>query len=393
LLVLLSFGLVLIATVLLVLGLLVGDGLALIYLSIGLSALAAVILFVAVRVSKPTAAPSSGPAPLLPDSGPQLATTGAASATAVAPAPARAPRKPPAAPTTKTPVVTPPVVHEADESEQEPASDAGEWLAADQGWEEPAADWEEDELDFPIADYDELTEDEILPLLPQLYTDEIDVVYEREAQGQARPVILETLARMGGGAPAAAIYEAESDEAESDEAESDEPAIDEAESEEWRPEPEDDTDEEELVVDLTEPQDEWTADQFPIEGYDELTLGDVYSLLDQLDEDQLVQVREYEAANKRRQFLLSGIDRRLGVEAQTATTPPARRTAAKLPTAPLKRAPARTKKPPAKKAAAKKAAPAKKTAAKKATAAKKTSPAKKATSGRPASGRQRPLQG
>jgi hypothetical protein len=57
LLVLLSFGVLLVATVLLILGLLAGHGLALIYVSIALSALSAVILFVAVRVSKPNDAP------------------------------------------------------------------------------------------------------------------------------------------------------------------------------------------------------------------------------------------------------------------------------------------------------------------------------------------------
>ena len=59
-LVLLSFGLVLLATVLLVLGLLVGDGLSLIYASVALSAVAAIILFVAVRVSKPRAKDDDG---------------------------------------------------------------------------------------------------------------------------------------------------------------------------------------------------------------------------------------------------------------------------------------------------------------------------------------------
>ena len=66
-LVLLSFGLVLVATVLLVLGLLVDSGLSLIYGSIALSVIAAVVLFVAVRVSKPKEALASAPAPLLPE--------------------------------------------------------------------------------------------------------------------------------------------------------------------------------------------------------------------------------------------------------------------------------------------------------------------------------------
>ena len=56
-LVLLSFGVLLVATVLLILGLLAGAGLALVYVSIVLSALSAVILFVAVRVAKPNDVP------------------------------------------------------------------------------------------------------------------------------------------------------------------------------------------------------------------------------------------------------------------------------------------------------------------------------------------------
>ena len=66
-LVLLSFVLVLVATVLLVLGLLVSDGLTLIYISIGMSALAAVLLVVAVRMSKPTATSAAAPSPLEPE--------------------------------------------------------------------------------------------------------------------------------------------------------------------------------------------------------------------------------------------------------------------------------------------------------------------------------------
>ncbi len=63
-LVLLSFGLVLVATVLLVLGLLVGEGLGLIYASIGLSALAAILLVVAVRVAKPKTTAPVAPTPI-----------------------------------------------------------------------------------------------------------------------------------------------------------------------------------------------------------------------------------------------------------------------------------------------------------------------------------------
>src|SRR3954453_2439514 len=63
-LVLLSFALVLVATVLLVLGLLNDDGLTLIYASIGASVLAAVVLIVALRRNKPQEVRAEAPTPL-----------------------------------------------------------------------------------------------------------------------------------------------------------------------------------------------------------------------------------------------------------------------------------------------------------------------------------------
>jgi hypothetical protein len=62
---------------------------------------------------------------------------------------------------------------------------------------EPEAEPEPvDEVLFPIADYDDLTTDEVLGLLPQLYSDELDVVEERERQGAARPLVLARLALL-----------------------------------------------------------------------------------------------------------------------------------------------------------------------------------------------------
>jgi hypothetical protein len=52
------------------------------------------------------------------------------------------------------------------------------------------------EVLFPIADYDELTTDEVLGLLPKLYSDELDVVERRERGGEARLVVLDTLAEL-----------------------------------------------------------------------------------------------------------------------------------------------------------------------------------------------------
>ena len=46
---------------------------------------------------------------------------------------------------------------------------------------------------FPIADYDELGVDEVLGLLPQLYSDELDVVEARERRGGARRSVLAAL--------------------------------------------------------------------------------------------------------------------------------------------------------------------------------------------------------
>jgi hypothetical protein len=156
-LVLISFGLVLVATVLLVLGLVADSGLGLIYVSIACSLAAGVILVVATRVNRPRAetASTGGPAPLPPPEAPTVATTPSPAAVA-------------------TPIAVP-----ADE-EFAPATEAV-----------PAASVSDDM--FPIADYDDLTVGEIVPLLPKLYADEIDVVADRERSGKARRQILSKL--------------------------------------------------------------------------------------------------------------------------------------------------------------------------------------------------------
>jgi hypothetical protein len=150
-LVLISFGLVLVATVLLVLGLVADSGLGLIYVSIACSLAAGVILVVATRVNRPrTETVTTGPASLPP---PEAPTTTPAPTVATTPVPA------------------------------ETFAPATEAVAA----QAPADDM------FPIADYDDLTVGEIVPLLPKLYADEIDVVAERERGGKARRQILARL--------------------------------------------------------------------------------------------------------------------------------------------------------------------------------------------------------
>jgi len=169
-LVLISFGLVLVATVLLVLGLVADSGLGLIYVSIACSLAAGVILFVATRVNRQRIEPvSAGPAPL---PAPEAPTVAAVPATAPPPAPPAAVDETFAPATQETPAVV-------------------------------AAVEEDDEL-FPIADYEDLTVGEIMPLLPKLYADEIEIVIAREERGKARRQIvarLEELRESMEGAP------------------------------------------------------------------------------------------------------------------------------------------------------------------------------------------------
>jgi hypothetical protein len=169
-LVLISFGLVLVATVLLVLGLVADSGLGLIYVSIACSLAAGVILLVATRVNRqrtePAAVPT-GPAPLPPPEAP--AVTAAPVAATPPPEPAPEVDAEAFAPSTQeTPAVSTPAA---------------------------AAAADEDEM-FPIADYDDLTVGEIMPLLPKLYADEIDVVMAREESGKSRRQIVARLEEL-----------------------------------------------------------------------------------------------------------------------------------------------------------------------------------------------------
>src|SRR5207248_5383710 len=113
-------------------------------------------------------------------------------------------------------------------------------------------------------------------------------------------------------------------------------------------EPEEEEEEEEPEE---EEEEEFAGDEaiFPIADYDELKAAEVVSLLPELDDDELDQVRDREARGGNRATVIKRIDQLLGVE----EPPPARRAPAKK----------QAKKAQPKKAAAKKTA-AKKTAAK-----------------------------
>ena len=219
------------------------------------------------------------------------------------------------------------------------------------------------DLPFPIEDYDDLKVNQIVPLLPELDLDELDLVREREVAARNRATIVKKIDEL----------------------------IDELESQA------------EAVVSGPAPAaEEPTAavavidGSLPIEDYDSLSVAQILPLLPELDDDELETVAEYEETHKNRAQIVKRIDEifetgevagaaavKVGASAPAKKTP-AKKTAAKK-TAAKKTAAKKAagKKTPAKKAAA----PAKKTAAKKAaaggakkTAAKKTA-AKKAAAG------------
>lgn len=230
------------------------------------------------------------------------------------------------------------------------------------------------DLPFPIDAYDSLKVNEIVPLLPELDLDELDLVREREVAGRNRATIVKKIDEL----------------------------IDDLEAQ---------AEVLEAAPAATEMVEEPTAavttvgaatGGLPIEDYDSLSVAQVLPLLPELDDDELENVAEYEEEHRNRAQILRRIDEifetgevagpaaeKLGVTPAPAKKAASKKKAAapaKKAAAPAKKAPAQKKAAapakkaaaPAKKPAAKKvAAPAKKTVAKKAVPAKK-SPAKKA---------------
>ncbi|MEY2478735.1 MAG: hypothetical protein QOG87_4050 [Actinomycetota bacterium] len=64
-----------------------------------------------------------------------------------------------------------------------------------------SAGGDDDELMFPIEDYDDLRVSEILPLLPELYDDELELVADRERSGANRASVLNRIDDLLGGEP------------------------------------------------------------------------------------------------------------------------------------------------------------------------------------------------
>jgi hypothetical protein len=66
-----------------------------------------------------------------------------------------------------------------------------------------------------------------------------------------------------------------------------------------------------IAADTTRDTADIAAGRPPIEGYDEMNVGEVTEQLDSLSEAELRRVRTYEQANKNRETLITQIDRRL----------------------------------------------------------------------------------
>ena len=115
---------------------------------------------------------------------------------------------------------------------------------------------------------------EIVPLLPELDDDELDVVRAREEGGKARAGIIGKIDELLGEAPAPAKKPATKKPA------AKKPAAK-------------------------------KADAFPIANYDALTVADVGKRLKKLDADALNEVRAYEKKHKGRKGVLDKVDAEL----------------------------------------------------------------------------------
>jgi hypothetical protein len=268
---LVSFILVIIATIFLLSGLFLTKDLPLIFISIGCSALAGLVLVIAVLRSRPRQA--TAPASAFDTGGP-------------APIPSRV-------------------------ADEEPAATA----PAGAGVSSRSSTSARSEGGFPIADYDQLEVVEILPLLGELEPGQLEMVRQREASGRAHPWIL---ARVD------ALLESEAETAENEWApgrwSSSSTAVEEADEFDDIPEVEP-----EAGWQGRGRSSEWAATDFPLEsemGFDELEVvrdfpidryhelkaSEILALLPELHSEDLKIVRQEEAAGKARTSILSRID-------------------------------------------------------------------------------------
>ena len=124
-----------------------------------------------------------------------------------------------------------------------------------------------DELEFPIADYDELRVSEILPLLPELDLDELDVVREGELAGKRRAAVIDRI----------------------------DDQMDELEAEA-------------VPVAVTPAAVTPIAGGFPIADYDGRSVDEIVALVPDLSDDELDMLAEREEQGRNRATILDAID-------------------------------------------------------------------------------------
>ena len=286
---LVSFLLVIVATIFLLSGLFLTDSLGLIFVSIACSALAGIVLVLAVMKSKPR--PSTSAA----------------------------------------------------EGEGQVPATAGLAEESADGRGAPARRAQSSE--FPIDNYDSLEVVEVLPLLGDLEPAQLEMVRQREASGRAHPWIL---ARVD----ALLEAEAEADTSEHAWApgpigtsgqqrslldDDDEIVEVEPDDSDWATPRESDWAASDFPLDSGSDFDDLSgARDFPIDRYDELRVTEILPLLTNLDAEDLKMVREEEAAGKARASILARIDGLLGRSAAGRGS-----TAAKRPAGAAKKAPSK----------------------------------------------------
>ena len=263
---------------------------------------------------------------------------------------------------------------------------------------------DDDDGYFPIEDYDDLRVAEIVPLIPQLELDELDMVREREAAGKARATVLNRLDQRIAELEALEVP-AEAEPTAPDpwapEASAPVSAVDDIEEEEEFEEEEDGIEEEPIAVPIQPDassagfeaggfEDEYDEDDyFPIEEYDDLRVAEIVPLLPQLEEDELEMVGKRELAGANRASIMNKVNGLLVELGGTPLAPPVRRVPKRAPVAQAPEpvpvaAPAAAKRATAKRAATAPAsapapapapAPAKRATAKRAASAPAAAPA------------------
>ena len=221
------------------------DTLAWVFVSIGSTVLAGIVLFILYRLGR------------------RQVGHAAAAATTTAAAPVSTPEAEPVGSSVPLPSSSPPLIPPPAEPAGEPTAQVGAPLAGGSAAFAPVDASTDD--GFPIAEYDDLRVAEILPLLPELDADELAEVRAREQRGKARATVLArveelVLSAPSGGAGASVAV----------------PAAVEAE--------------------------------FPIADYEDLRVAEILPLLGELDADELEVVSDREERGANRQTILNRVD-------------------------------------------------------------------------------------